>query len=64
MPNLRNGSKGGFEPGLTSLRVRHSTAELPRTCILILFILFLKNTIMFEEYYVVDHFLTIVKFII
>ena len=28
MPNLRNGSKGGFEPGLTRLRVRHSTAEL------------------------------------
>ena len=26
MPNLRNGSKGGFEPGLTRLRVRHSTA--------------------------------------
>ena len=31
MPNLRNGSKGGFEPGLTRLRVRHSTAELPRS---------------------------------
>ena len=31
MPNLRNGSKGGFEPGLTCLRVRHSTAELPRS---------------------------------
>ena len=30
MPNLRNGSKGGFEPGLTRLRVRHSTTELPR----------------------------------
>ena len=30
MPKLRNGSKGGFEPGLTWLRVRHSTAELPR----------------------------------
>ena len=30
MPNLRKGSKGGFEPGLTILRVRHSTAEL--TC--------------------------------
>ena len=29
MPNLKNGSKGGFEPGLTILRVRHSTAELP-----------------------------------
>ena len=25
MPNLRNGSKGGFEPGLFRLRVRHST---------------------------------------
>ena len=23
MPNLRNGSKGGFEPGLSRLRVRH-----------------------------------------
>ena len=35
MPNLRNGSKGGFEPGLTRLRVRHSTTELPRstTCL-------------------------------
>ena len=32
MPNLRNGSKGGFEPGLTLLRVRHSTTELPRLC--------------------------------
>ena len=31
MSNLRNGSKGGFEPGLTRLRVRHSTAELPRS---------------------------------
>ena len=31
MPNLRNGTKGGFEPGLTWLRVRHSTAELPRS---------------------------------
>ena len=30
MPNLRNGSKGGFEPGLTRLQVRHSTTELPR----------------------------------
>ena len=25
MPNIRNGSKGGFEPGLTWLRVGHST---------------------------------------
>ena len=31
MPNLPNGSKGGFEPGLTWLRVRHSTTELPRS---------------------------------
>ena len=31
MPNLRHGSKGGFEPGLIWLRVRHSTAELPRS---------------------------------
>ena len=31
MPTLRNGSKGGFEPGLTSVRVRHSTADLPRS---------------------------------
>ena len=30
MPNLRNGSKGGFEPGLSRLRVRRSTAELSR----------------------------------
>ena len=30
MPNLRNGTKGGFEPGLTRLRVRRSTTELPR----------------------------------
>ena len=29
MPKLRNGSKGGFEPGLSRLRVRRSTAELP-----------------------------------
>ena len=28
MPKLRNGSKGGFEPGLSRLRVRLSTAEL------------------------------------
>ena len=28
MPNLRNGSKVGFEPRLTWLRVRHSTTEL------------------------------------
>ena len=31
MPNPRNGTKGGFEPGLTRLRVRHSTTELPRS---------------------------------
>ena len=31
MPNLPNGTKGGFEPGLTQLRVRHSTTELPRS---------------------------------
>ena len=31
MSNLRNGSKGGFEPGLTWLRVRHSTTELPHS---------------------------------
>ena len=30
MPNLRNGTKGGFEQGLTLLRVWHSTTELPR----------------------------------
>ena len=30
-PNLRNGTKAGFEPGLTRLRVRHSTTELPRS---------------------------------
>ena len=33
MPNLRNGTKVGFEPGLTLLRVQHSTAELPRSII-------------------------------
>ena len=27
--HLRNGNKGGFEPRLTWLRVRHSTTELP-----------------------------------
>ena len=31
MPNLRNSSKGGFEPGLSRLRVRHSTTELTRS---------------------------------
>ena len=31
MPNLRNGNKEGFEPGLTWLRVRHSTTELPHS---------------------------------
>ena len=31
MPNLRNGTKRGFEPGLSRLRVRHSTTELPRS---------------------------------
>ena len=31
MPNFRNGNKEGFEPGLTWLRVRHSTTELPRS---------------------------------
>ena len=31
MPNCRNGNKGGFEPGLTWLRVRHSITELPRS---------------------------------
>ena len=36
MSNLRNGSKWGFEPGLTRLRVRHSTIELPRSTIFII----------------------------
>ena len=31
MPTLRNGSKGGFEPGLSRLRVRHFTTELLRS---------------------------------
>ena len=31
MPNFRNSSKEGFEPGLTWLRVRHSKTELPRS---------------------------------
>ena len=31
MHNLLNGSKGGFEPGLSRLRVWHSTAERPRS---------------------------------
>ena len=31
MPNLRNGTNGGFEPGLTWLRVRRSTTELLRS---------------------------------
>ena len=31
MPSLRNSSGAGFEPELTWLRVRHSTAELPRS---------------------------------
>ena len=31
MPNLRNGNKEWFEPGLTWLRVWHSTTELPRS---------------------------------
>ena len=37
MPNFRNDSKGGFEPGLTWLRVRHSTTELPRSTMLLFF---------------------------
>ena len=31
MPNLRNGIKRGFDPRLTWLQVRHSTAELQRS---------------------------------
>ena len=31
MPNLGNSSKGGFEPGLSRLRVLHSTTELSRS---------------------------------
>ena len=31
MLKVRNSSKGGFEPGLSRLRVRHSTAESPRS---------------------------------
>ena len=34
MPNLRNGSYGGFEPWLTWLRVRRSTTELPRSSLI------------------------------
>ena len=34
MPNLRNGTKGGFEPGLSRLRVRHSTTKLPRSTLI------------------------------
>ena len=33
MPIIRNGSKEGFEPGLTLLRVQRSTTELPRSTI-------------------------------
>ena len=36
MLKLRNGSKGGFEPGLSRLRVRHSTNELPCSIVHIL----------------------------
>ena len=28
MSDIRNGSKGEFEPGLTRLQVRHSTTEI------------------------------------
>ena len=31
MHKLRNGSKGRFKPGLSRLKVRHSTAELLRS---------------------------------
>ena len=31
MPNVRKGGKVGFEPGLTWLRVRRSTTEIPRS---------------------------------
>ena len=31
MPNLQNGTKVGFEPELTRLRVRRSTTELRRS---------------------------------
>ena len=43
MPNLRNGTKGGFEPGLTRLRVRHSTTELPRLASLFFHLIFFLN---------------------
>ena len=35
MPKLRNGNKGGFEPGLSRLRDRHPTTELRRSTIII-----------------------------
>ena len=44
MHNLRNGTKGGFESWLTRLRVRHSTAELPRSTSLIPLLLLFSLT--------------------
>ena len=52
MPNLRNGVKGGFEPGLTRLRVRHSTTELPRSINKIIIIIG-KATIYFKNLHLV-----------
>ena len=49
MPNLRNGSKGGFEPELTRLRVRHSTTELPRSILDESMIKF-KGRLQFRQY--------------
>ena len=38
MPKPKNGSDGGFEHGLSRLRVRHSTADLPRSTKMLVFL--------------------------
>ena len=39
IPKSRNGSKVGFEPGLSRLRVRHSTTELPHSTVTVLLLI-------------------------
>ena len=51
MPNLRNGNKEGFEPGLTWLRVRHSTTELPRSMVLCTFVPGAPGDLISRNYY-------------
>ena len=59
MPKLRHGSKWGFEPGLSRLRVRHSTTELPRSTTYLVYQLYELTTIAMTKYIIINDYMVI-----